>query len=319
MLSKKILVLLAVTGLCLMLGLGTSLAGDKLKVAAVLPGGITDGSFNQDVYEGLMEAKATLPIEVAFSEKVPQSDQVEAMSDYARRGYQLIIGAGGEFTDAAKRAARRYSKPTFVVLNGAPTKNVVTVNFDNYQFGYLLGLGGGRMSKTGTIGAIAGQPIKAFHILMDGYKAGLKKANPNAKVLIAYTNDWADVAKAKEAALSQNSQGADVIVPFLDKGMLGVIKAAQAKDFWVLGFPLDFVPLAPKVTAFSLIMSFGQAVVWLINDSLDGKIEKKNYLIGMDGKTGYVGKFNPQVPAEVKAEILKVQTSFLDGTIKSQH
>ena len=98
--------------------------------------------------------------------------------------------------------------------------------------------------------------------------------------------------------------------------MLGVIKAAQAKDFWVLGFPLDFVPLAPKVTAFSLIMSFGQATVWLINDSLDGKIEKKNYLIGMDGKTGYVGKFNPQVPAEVKAEILKVQTSFLDGTFK---
>ena len=316
--SRKRLLFLTLVGLGLVWGLGQgpAAAADKLKVAAVLPGAITDGAFNQGIYEGLMKAKESLPAEIAYSEKVPQSDQVEAMSDYARRGYQLVMGCGGEFTDAAKRVARRFPKVTFAVLNGAPTKDVVTVNFDNFQFGYLLGLGGGRMSKSGIIGTISGQPIKAFHILLEGYKAGLKKAHPEGKVLVAYTNDWVDVAKAKEAALGQHSQGADVIMPYLDKGILGVIKAAQEKSFWVLGMPVDFAPIAPKATAFSLVQSFGDAAVWLIEKSLQGGVEKKDYLIGLDGKTGFVGVFNPKVPPEVKEEILAVQASFQDGTFK---
>jgi basic membrane protein A len=60
---------------------------ENVKIAMVLPGNISDKSWNQAGYEGLMQIKNELGFEVAYSEKVPQPDQVEAMADYARRGY----------------------------------------------------------------------------------------------------------------------------------------------------------------------------------------------------------------------------------------
>jgi basic membrane protein A and related proteins len=57
-------------------------AADPMRVAIVMPGNITDKSWNQAGYEGLMRAKEELGIEVAYSEKVAQPDQAEAMADY---------------------------------------------------------------------------------------------------------------------------------------------------------------------------------------------------------------------------------------------
>ena len=69
---------------------------DDFRVAAVLPGVVTDKSFNQQVFEGLKASEKLGGVEIAYTEKVTQAEQVEVMSDYARRGYNLIVGAGGE-------------------------------------------------------------------------------------------------------------------------------------------------------------------------------------------------------------------------------
>ncbi|MEE9360075.1 MAG: BMP family ABC transporter substrate-binding protein, partial [Hyphomicrobium sp.] len=133
---------------------------DAFKVALVMPGNITDQSWNQAGYEGLMNAKKELGIEVAFSEKVAQPDQAEAMADYARRGYNVVIGHGGEFQEAANRVARKHPDTLFVVHNGTePAKNIATLDFYYKQFGYLLGVIAGRMSKSGKVGFIGAQKI----------------------------------------------------------------------------------------------------------------------------------------------------------------
>ncbi len=55
-------------------------AQEGFKAAIVMPGNITDQSWNQTGYEAIMRAKEELGIEVAHSEKVAQPDQLEAMS-----------------------------------------------------------------------------------------------------------------------------------------------------------------------------------------------------------------------------------------------
>ena len=45
-------------------------AADKLKVAIVLPGTITDESFNQTGYEGLKMIEKGLGAQIAYSERV---------------------------------------------------------------------------------------------------------------------------------------------------------------------------------------------------------------------------------------------------------
>src|SRR5690606_12190717 len=100
--------------------LGTAaLAQDEpFRAAIVMPGNITDQSWNQTGYEGITRAEQELGIEVAYSEQVAQPDQLEALSGCARRGYGDVIGDGGADVAAVQRAADRHRETLFVVTDG---------------------------------------------------------------------------------------------------------------------------------------------------------------------------------------------------------
>lgn len=68
----------------------------QTKVAMLLPGSINDQSWNAQGYAGLMKIKDS-GYQVAYSENVPAADHVEAMRDYARQGYKIVIGHSGRF------------------------------------------------------------------------------------------------------------------------------------------------------------------------------------------------------------------------------
>ena len=217
------------------------------KVAMVLPGNITDKSWNQAGYEGLKQAEKKLGIQIAFSEKVPQPDQAEAMADYARRGYDVVIGHGGEFQVAAEEIAGEYPEALFVVNNGTlPRRNLATIDFYYKQFGYLLGYLGAKMSESGKGGFIGAQQIKFSVDLAAGFEEGFKAALPEGEVLVAWTNDWDDVAKGKEAALNQISQGVDVVFPTMDNAVVGSLQAAQEKSIWAFGIYYDAIEDWPE-------------------------------------------------------------------------
>ena len=76
------------------------------KAAMLLAGSINDQSWNALGYSGLMKLK-DLGYETAYSENVPAADHVEAMRDYARRGFNLVIGHSGRFLSAAQRVRPR--------------------------------------------------------------------------------------------------------------------------------------------------------------------------------------------------------------------
>lgn len=303
----------AVTIAFFVTALGLPAAAGPLKVAAAIPGSITDQAFNQQIYEGLMAAKERFGAEVAYSEKVVQADQVETMADYARRGYNVVIGSGGEFTDAAKRVARQFPKTLVVVMNGAPSPGIATINYHNQQFGYVLGYVAGKMSKTGKAGSVAGQKIKAYLEVMEGFEKGFKKARPGGQVFIIYTNDWDDVAKAKEAALTQIVQGADTLVPYLDNGIVGVVQAAKEKGVWAAGVITDLSENWPETNLLSTVLDFKEAIAATVEMAKDGKLERKDYRFGIGTKPGRLGNFNPAVPKELKAEVEKMVADMKAG------
>lgn len=287
-----------------------------LKIAAVLPGVISDGAFNQQVHTGLVQARDRSGAEIAFSEKVPTAAQIETMSDYARRGYKIIIGAGGEYVDPAKRIVARFPDVQVVVLNGAATEGVVTINFDNVQFGYAVGLVAGRSTKTGKAAAISARPIPAFEEVVKGFRSGFQKARPDGEVVTTLTNDWSDIAKAKEATLNLNSQGADIFLPYLDGAQLGVIQGAKERGAHVVGLAVDLSVQHPETNLFSTVTDFGAAVAWVAEQAKKGQLENKNYLFGLGTEPGYLGGYNPSVPKDVRDEVDAAIADFKSGALK---
>jgi len=291
-------------------------AADKIKLAGVVPGSITDQAFNQVVYEGYVLARDTLGIEMAYSEKVKQADQAEVLEDYARRGYNVVIAAGGEFVEATKRASRRYSDTLFACLNCALIEGVATVNYDNHAIGYLLGYVGGKMSDTKKLGIISGQKIKPAVDIAAGMRKGLMDATGGGEVLVTYTNDWDDVAKAKEATLGQISQGATAIVPYLDNGIVGVVQGLEEKGKYALGAITDIGQTKPDTNLISVVQSWQQAVLAFVTLAAEGKAEAKDYLFSVGSKPLSIGTLNPKVPADVKAEVDKIVADIMAGKLK---
>ena len=143
----------------------------------------------------------------------------------------------GEFFDTAGGGPYNTSPTATLTPFGSVAADVriATLDFNYRQFGYALGYLAGKMSKTGKGGWIGAQKIKFSTDLEASYKDGFMKARPDGQVFVAYTNDWDDIAKGKEAALNQISQGADVIFPTMDNAAIGSLQAAQEKGIWAFG------------------------------------------------------------------------------------
>jgi basic membrane protein A len=301
----------------LVMGGFTQVKAESFKVAIVLPGVITDKSFNQTVYEGILLAREKLGIEVAYSEKVPQADQAEAMADYARRGYNLIIGCGGEFQDAADRVASNFPDTMFMVVNGdTADKNLAIARFHNEGLAYVMGYIGGKMTESNIGAFIGGQQVQFSMLHLLGFENGFKAANPDSKVLVAWTNDWDDIAKGKEAALSVIAQGADMIYPTMDNAILGSYQAAKEQGKWAFGVYYDVYQDWPEIILQSAIMMWDGALVELISLAKDGKLEGKEYLIGFETPTATgLGSWGPSVPEEVRAATLQIIDDIISGKL----
>lgn len=289
------------------------------KAAIVMPGSISDKGWNAAGYDGLTKAGEALGFETAVSEKVEQPDQIEALSDYARRGYDLVIGHGGEFQDAVERVAKRFPDTMFMVNNGLGTgENVANADFYFSQVGYLMGFTAARMSRSGKIGFIGAQQFKFTNDSAASYENGAKAANPDIKVLVTWTGDWDDVAKGKEAALNQISQGADVIWPTMDSATLGAMQAVQEKGIYGIGIYRDAINEWPEILQ-SAILDVGGNMRSYLELAAKGELTGQAYKGDLNNEGAMrVGSYHPDIPEETVAEIKGLIEQMKSGELKPQ-
>src|SRR3989475_9408337 len=217
------------------------------KVAMLLPGSINDQSWNASGYAGLQKLKDN-GFEIAYSENVQAADHIEAMKDYARRGFSPVIGHSGRFLSAAQRVGPEFEKTVFLVGSGSGGQNnVISLDVANEQYAYLVGVLAARMSKTGKIGAVAGlEGLPNMVASMGGFRLGAKSVRPEIEVKIIYLQSMEDPAAAKEAALSLIAGGADVIGGKLNAGHAGIIQAAKDKGVFAAGRSVGHTAIAPE-------------------------------------------------------------------------
>jgi basic membrane protein A len=296
------------------------------KAAILLPGSINDQSWNAQGFQGVAALKA-LGWEVAYSENVQPADMAQALQDYARRGYTLLIGHTGRFQSPMQLLGQKFPKTTFIVGGGDKgfSKNVASVDFNNVQFGYLMGVLAAKMSKTGKIGsvnALEGLPNVVAQV--GGYRKGAKSVRPDIQVKVIYIQNIEDAAGAKEAALSEIAWGADFLTGKLNAAQLGVIEAAKEKNVYVSGRSLEHTAIAPDNLLTNIVEKWGQMYGTAGTQSKDGTIGGKFERYGLDTKNcsgaelGYKEgqEFNSAVPPEVVAQLKDIEQKFATGALQ---
>ena len=287
------------------------------KVALLMSGPITDGGWNTNAYNALMDCKDQFGIEVAYTENVAVNDQITLMRQYANKGFNFIIGNGFQYEDAATQAASEFPDVCFWVFGGTVTgANLASSQYAMGQTGYPLGALMGMKTQANKIGFVIGSEDPTTMSEMKNMEAGAQKYNPDASCTFSVTGDWADIQKAKEAAYALIADGCDVIVSCLDAATTGVIEACVEKNVMIVNVTNDAYDLAPDNILSSAVHDGRIAMNEIIKTFVEGKFEGKIYRFGMTEGVMYIGKYGKSVTDTEKAEVESLVEKVKNGEIE---
>lgn len=270
---KKLLGILLV--LAMALGMTAACAEDApLKIALVLPGAKDDVSFNQAMYEGMkaIEEQYGDKIEVSYVENVYDvADITPTIIDFADQGYDIIFGHGFQFMEPIMELCSMYPDTAFVTGTGYLTDaNSGYYNTHLASGGYVMGYIAGLATETGKVGIIGGSNVSEIYQGHEGFKAGLKDANPDATFEEVYTGDFNDTPLAKTTADGMYQGGVDIIWHSGDGIGLGVVQSAKENGAYCLTNAANQSGLAPENVVSGVIYHWEAVIAQIIDDVMAG-------------------------------------------------
>lgn len=280
-----------------------------LKVALILPGPVSDGTFNSAAAKGIKAAQAKYPnITVSIRENTQMAQSEAALFEYASNGYDVVIGHGFQFAEPAKKIHKQFPKTWFIINTAKVAEASNLASFDNRwgDIGYVAGALAGVVTKTGIIGGIGGIPVPVILEYNEGLERGAKRTRPDVKMLTAMVGSFSDVAKGKEVTLALIEKGADVVSPTGNESVIGTLEAAKEKHVLMIGTAFDSASFAPDTIVATALVNFDVNIDLAIGRILDGSIKPEIYNLGFKENgiawSGY-GKFEDKIPAAGKAKV----------------
>jgi basic membrane protein A len=295
-------------------------------------GKINDKSFNQSAWEGVQRAEAELGAKVQYIETADSKDYDKNIATFADENYDVIVTVGFGMTEATVKAAGLYPNVKFIGVDqfqSAETPGVVGLNFPEDNAGFLVGALAAMMSKSHKIGAVCGTDVvPAVWRFGEGYKAGAAYVDgmmgSATEVFVVYHSDvgfdktFTDPEWGAATAKSMMDQGADAIFGCGGITGNGAITAAAQAGAYAIGVDTDqYLTLpeaAPRMLSSAMKMIV-PGVFDLVKAAKEGTFPVGNYY----GTAGYAPfhDLDSEVPADVKAEMEKINAGLLDGSIKT--
>ena len=259
-----------------------STGAKPFQVALLTPGPISDQSWNGGAYQGLLRVRDSLGASISHIQTKTPAEFEEQFRQYGAQGYDLVIGHGFEFQDAAKRVGPDFPHTVYVTTSGTTYGgNVAGIAFAFADASYLAGILAGRMTHTDTIGVIGGTELPPVKESFEAFTRGAKAVKPSVTVLSSYIGNWDDVSAGKEQALAQIERGADVIFQNADAAGLGVFQAArESKRALVIGSNANQNGVAPDVTLGSVAIDLPHAFLTVAREVKEGRFRPRVIELG---------------------------------------
>lgn len=290
-----------------------STGAKPFRVALLTPGPISDQSWNGGAYQGLLRVRDSLGARISHIQTKTPAEFEEQFRQYGAQGYDLVIGHGFEFQDAAKRVGPDFPHTVYVTTSGTTSGgNVAGIAFAFADASYLAGILAGRMTHTDTIGVIGGTELPPVKESFEAYARGAKSVNPSITILTSYIGNWDDVSAGKEQALAQIERGADIIFQNADAAGLGVFQAArESKRALVIGSNANQNGVAPDVTLGSVVIDLPHAFLTVAREVKEGRFKPRVIELGTkDDVVTLV--LNPAMRGRIPAATLQLVDSLSD-------
>ncbi len=328
--SKKILYVLIASLLLLSFVAGcapqtpaapaASETGGKLKVFGAYATPIEE-PWDGVIHAALNTAKEEGKIDYTYTEDIGYSGDMERVLREVcdQQKPDVIFGDAFGNEEAVRRVAAEYPSIAFVFGSGLGPADPNFAVFDNWihEPAYLAGMLAGGLTKNNVVGVVGGYPVPEVNRLVNAFVAGAKEANPDAKVLVSFINSWFDPAAAKEAALAQIDNGADVL--YAER--FGVIEAASEKGLFAIGNMSDQSSLAPGSVVTSVVWDMRPTVDYVLKQVEAGSFTAQDLkdfsMFAKGGSTlAAYGDADGKIPAELKTLVADKEEAIRTGLFR---
>ncbi len=232
----------------------TASAATPFKACVVTDtGGINDKSFNASAWKGLQDAKKVDPkIAITYLSSTSSADYVPNINSFISQKCGIIVTVGFLMDAATKAAANAHPTQKFAIVDDAPTglkhHNVLALQYETDQAGFLGGMLAAGMSHTGTVATYGGEQFPSVTLYMNGFIAGVryydKTFHKSVKTLGwtpakgacnlntcngkgTFVGNFTDQTAGKTITAGDFASGADIVFPVAGSVGLGSVAAAQ--------------------------------------------------------------------------------------------
>jgi basic membrane lipoprotein Med (substrate-binding protein (PBP1-ABC) superfamily) len=292
---------------CLLLVLSLpAAAATTLTVGAIYVGTTNDYGYNRAMHDGLVVMQeAVSGITLLQAENVPETAEAErVMEGMIQQGAKLIFATSFGHQEAAFNLAKKHPDVVFEHAGGW----MQAANFGNF-FGatqsawYPMGVAAGKMTRSNTLGFVAGVPIGYVIGNINAFALGARSVNPAAQVRVVVTGSWADKAKEAAAAAALIDQGADVVTMHVDSPAT-VLQTAEGRGVYAIGFQsIEARTLAPKGWLTGLGFAWGPFMTATARSVIAGTFKPAMIRQGLGEGMMVIGPFGSAVPEPVRAQV----------------
>lgn len=302
---------------------GGAAAAEDLKMGLLVPGSVSEEGWNRIGYNALKGVEEQLGAQVSYVElQQNPASFAKAFYDYASQGYQVILGHGFEFQDAALEVAEEYPDTYFLISSSDIHEgNVIGLNTDTSQPFYLMGVVAAKMGQKA--GLVGGMEIPPIQQAFEGFKNGARSVDPDFPISEAYIGNFTDTTAAKEAALSMIAQGADFVQPNASGATVGGFQgiAESGRDVGTFSIFSDFTEVAPNNILGLYKADYAQGVVEVVRAIREGNPPDSNVAFGLKDEKVMQFTFRDDgpssVPQEVRDEVARVAAEIASGAIQT--
>jgi basic membrane protein A len=298
-------------------------AVSKLKIGVVYIGNISEPvGFSTEHYKGIMAAAKSLGIkesQILQREEVSDNDESckEVFESLIANGCNVIIGTsygyGTYMNDLANDPA--YKDIIFMHCSGEYKNDVNFSNFFGrmYQARYLTGIVAGLKTETNKIGYVAAVGIPEVIRGINAFTLGVKSVNPDAEVIVRWTNTWGNPSIEKSTAETLISEGCDVITQHQDTDAAQI--AARENKVWAIGYHSDMAVSSKEYNLTSAIWNLEAYYEQQFTDIINGEWKPGvAYWGGIKEGVVDIAPLSDNVAEGTQAKVDEVLAKFKDGS-----
>lgn len=231
-------------------------ASEPLLISLLVNGTLGDKSFYDSANNGmrLLKEKYGDAVEIKVVEATYDRTKWQpALQDLSDSDADIIICGSFEMKEIVEEVAIQYPEKKYILFDtdvdyeAGGYENVYSMLYKQNEASFLAGIVAAKTTSSDLdningnrqISFIGGMDIPVINDFLVGYIKGIQYADPEVHLAISYVNDFSDAAKAKELALAQIAQGADIVYAVAGQAGLGAIEAAKEQKAYAIGVDSD--------------------------------------------------------------------------------